>query len=35
MTKITSLENELKIRHMKSDIDEQLTLDGAKDKSAK
>lgn len=35
MTKITSLENELKIRHMKSDIDEQLTLESAKDKSAK
>lgn len=35
MTRITTLENELKIRHMKSDIDEQLTFDGVKDKSAK
>ena len=35
MTRITTLENELKIRHMKSDIDEQLTFEGVKDKSAK
>lgn len=35
MTRITTLENELKIKAMKSDIDEQLTFDGVKDKSAK
>ncbi len=32
LAKISSLENELKIKHMKSDIDEQLTLDDTKDK---
>lgn len=35
MTRITTLENELKIKAMKSDIDEQLTFEGVKDKSAK
>lgn len=28
LARISALENELKIKHMKSDIDEQLTLDG-------
>lgn len=35
MTRITTLENELKIKAMKSDINEQLTFEGVKDKSAK
>lgn len=30
LTRISSLENELKIKRMKSDIDEQLTLDNTK-----
>ena len=33
LARISALENELKIRHMKSDINEQLTLDDTKDKS--
>lgn len=32
LARISALENELKIRHMKSDISEQLTLDDTKDK---
>ncbi len=32
LARISALENELKIKHMKSDIDEQLTLDDPKDK---
>lgn len=32
LARISALENELKIKRMKSDIDEQLTLDGAKSK---
>ena len=32
LARISALENELQIKKMKSDIDEQLTLDGAKSK---
>lgn len=32
LARISALENELKIKKMKNDIDEQLTLDGAKSK---
>ncbi len=32
LARISALENELKIKHMRSDIDEQLTLEDTKDK---
>ena len=32
LARISALENELKIKKMKNDIDEQLTLDGTKSK---
>ncbi|MBP1561200.1 MAG: cell division protein ZapA [Oscillospiraceae bacterium] len=32
LARISALENELKIKHMKNDIEEQLTIDGTKSK---
>ncbi len=35
LARISALENELQIKHMKSDIDDQLTLDDSKEKDGK